>query len=97
MARVVVETPSAVTLVLRDDAGSAFEFAPGQFFTVLVEIDGQIVRRNYSASNAPGTDELHFTVRRKEGGRVSPLLCRAEPGHRLRLLGPFGSFVVAPR
>ncbi|MDB4936373.1 MAG: Phenylacetate-CoA oxygenase/reductase, PaaK subunit, partial [Labilithrix sp.] len=29
--------------------------------------------------------------------RVSPLLCRAEPGHRLRVLGPFGSFVVAPR
>lgn len=102
VARVVRETARAVTLVLRAPEGLAtesaarFEFAPGQFFTVLVDLDGEVVPRNYSASNAPGRDELHLTVKQKPGGKVSPRLCAAQPGDRLRVLGPFGSFVVSP-
>lgn len=92
MAEVVVETATAVTLVLRD--GAPFEFRPGQFFTVLADVEGDVVPRNYSASNTPGTDELHLTIRVKQGGRVSPLLARLAPGDRLRVLGPFGSFVA---
>jgi len=94
VARVVVETPGAVTLVLRDGEARAFDFRPGQFFTVLVDVDGEVVPRNYSASNAPGEPELHLTIKTKEGGRVSPLLARVQPGDRLRVLGPFGSFVL---
>jgi ring-1,2-phenylacetyl-CoA epoxidase subunit PaaE len=94
VARVVRETPSAVTLVLRDPQGRAFDFLPGQFFTLLVEIDGEVVPRNYSASSVPGSAELHLTIKRKTDGRVSPLLCRTTAGDRLRVLGPFGSFVV---
>jgi len=96
VARVVAETKAAVTLVLRDErhADAVFDFRPGQFFTVLTEVDGEIVPRNYSASNAPGDAELHLTIKIKEGGRISPLLARVEAGGRLRVLGPFGSFVV---
>jgi ferredoxin-NADP reductase len=97
IARVVVETPSAVTLVLRREDGAPFEFLPGQFFTVLVEHDGEVVRRNYSASNAPFERELHLTIKRKPGGKVSPLLCAAREGERVRVLGPFGSFVTGPQ
>lgn len=94
VARVVHETPGAVTLVLRDQQGRAFDFRPGQFFTVLADVDGEVVPRNYSASNTPGELELHLTIKTKEGGRVSPLLTRVQPGDRLRALGPFGAFVV---
>lgn len=92
--RVVRETPHAVTLVLRAPDGERFDFAPGQFFTLLTTIDGEVVPRNYSASNAPGHDELHLTIKEKAGGKVSPLLCRTRPGERVPVLGPFGSFVV---
>lgn len=95
-ARVVQETADAVTLVLRDRDGKTFAFRPGQFFTVLSEIDGEVVPRNYSASNAPGATELHLTIKKKVGGRVSGILSRSSAGERLRVLGPFGSFVVEP-
>ena len=96
IARVVRETAAAFTLVLRAEGGAPFAFRPGQFFTVLSEVDGETVPRNYSASNAPGGPELHLTIKRKLGGRVSPLLEQARPADRLRVLGPFGSFVAPP-
>jgi len=60
-------------------------------------VGGEIVPRNYSASNAPGDAELHLTIKKKDGGRISPLLTRVRAGGRLRVLGPFGSFVVHDR
>jgi ferredoxin-NADP reductase len=96
VARVVRETEQAFTLVLRAPDDAPFTFLPGQFFTLLTAVDGEIVPRNYSASNAPGSPELHLTIKTKAGGRISPVLARTAPGARLRVLGPFGSFVVAP-
>lgn len=97
VAKVVLETADAVTLVLRDGRGEKLAFRAGQFFTVLADVDGETVPRNYSASNAPGDGELHLTIKEKPGGRVSGLLCRTKPGDRLRVLGPFGAFVVEER
>lgn len=94
VTRVVRETADAFTIVLQEVDGSAFDFQPGQFFTVLTTIDGENAPRNYSASNAPGTAELHLTIKEKPGGLVSPVLARVQPGESLRVLGPFGSFVV---
>jgi hypothetical protein len=94
VARVIRETVSAVTLVLRAPDNETFAFLPGQFFTLLTEIEGEIVPRNYSASNVPGEAELHLTIKTKTGGRVSPVLSRTRPGDSVRVLGPFGSFVL---
>lgn len=96
VARVVRETVDAVTLVLRDPSGAPFDFLPGQFFTLLTDQNGETVPRNYSASNAPGGDELHLTIKRKAGGRVSGSLLRTRAGDAMRVLGPFGAFVVVP-
>lgn len=87
------ETGDAVTVVLVDPDGAPFAFVPGQFFTVHA-LD---VTRNYSASNAPGTPELHLTIKRKEGGLVSGHMCALREGDVLRVLGPFGAFVAPPR
>ena len=86
VARVVRESPDAVTLVLEDPHRSPLTFSPGQFFTVLTSIDGETVPRNYSASNTPGGRELHLTIKRK----------RSKPGARLRALRPPGAGVAAP-
>jgi ring-1,2-phenylacetyl-CoA epoxidase subunit PaaE len=92
-----IERPAldSVTLQLVDASGAPIPFRAGQFFTLLVEVDGQLVRRAYSASSAPGTGSgVDLTVRRVPGGLVSNrLVDAAEPGQALRLLGPSGSFV----
>lgn len=88
VARVVRETATAFSLVLTKGDQQAFAFRAGQFFTVVA--DG--VTRNYSASNAPGGSELHFTIREKTTGRVSPRLARLTAGDTVHVLGPFGAF-----
>ncbi|RSM47425.1 phenylacetate-CoA oxygenase [Amycolatopsis balhimycina DSM 5908] len=98
IAEVRRETPGAVTLVL-EDAGrpGAFDFRPGQFFTLVTDIDGRPVRRAYSASSAPGTPRLEVTVKHVDGGRFSTHVHRnLRAGDRLFVRGPSGAFHVDP-
>lgn len=96
VTQVIRETADVVTLVLRaHEPGARFDFLPGQFFTVTVTVDG--TSRNYSASNVPGGEELHLTIKKKEGGRVSPRLFELSAGAALRVAGPYGSFVADPK
>jgi ferredoxin-NADP reductase len=91
VAEVRRETPTAVTVVLAD--GQPFDFRPGQFFTVVTEVDGRPVRRAYSASSAPGADRLEVTVKLVDGGRFSTHVHRRlRAGDRLALRGPSGTF-----
>jgi ferredoxin-NADP reductase len=99
IARVVRETPDAVTLVLEDARGEAIRFAAGQFFTLRVPLPGgEVAKRAYSASSSPldgGT--VSVTVKRVQGGRVSAhLVENARAGDALEILGPSGSFTPAP-
>ncbi|MGW0870995.1 2Fe-2S iron-sulfur cluster-binding protein [Streptomyces sp. NPDC002740] len=94
------ETPSAVTLVLEDAAENPgpFDFRPGQFFTLVADIDGRTVRRAYSASSAPGSNQLEVTVKHVEGGLFSTHVHRGlRAGDRIAVRGPSGSFHDAPR
>ncbi|MFC5822509.1 pyridoxamine 5'-phosphate oxidase family protein [Nonomuraea insulae] len=87
---VIRETPDAVTLVF---SGADTGFAPGQFYTLLVEIDGRLVRRAYSATSVPGTDRLALTVKR-DGLCSTYLNDHARIGAEMRVLGPSGTFRV---
>lgn len=95
VAEVRRETPSAVTLVL-EDAGEnpgPFDFRPGQFFTLVADIDGRPVRRAYSASSVPGRSRLEVTVKHVEDGRFSTHVHRGlVVGDRIAVRGPSGSF-----
>ncbi|KAA0921553.1 2Fe-2S iron-sulfur cluster-binding protein [Streptomyces apricus] len=94
------ETPSAVTLVLEDSGADPrpFDFHPGQFFTLVADVDGRPVRRAYSASSVPGSSRLEVTVKRVEGGRFSTHAHRGlRAGNRLAVRGPSGSFHTGPR
>ncbi|MEU9781413.1 2Fe-2S iron-sulfur cluster-binding protein [Streptomyces phaeochromogenes] len=105
IAEVRRETPSAVTLVLedlvREGSGAnpgSFDFRPGQFFTLVADIDGRPVRRAYSASSAPGSARLEVTVKHVEGGRFSTHVHRSlRAGDRLAVRGPSGSFHAGPQ
>ena len=92
------ETADAVSLTLRDPTGAPLPFTPGQFFTIEATIDGERVRRAYSASSdARDRERVTITVKRVAGGRMSTFLTeRAAPGLTLAVLGPSGDFALAP-
>ena len=88
------ETPDAISIVLARPDGAPIPFAAGQFFTLIVDLGGERLRRAYSASSSalePST--VSVTVKRVAGGRVSSYLHdHLRPGARLEVLGPSGSF-----
>jgi ferredoxin-NADP reductase len=93
------ETDDAITLTLCDPSGAPMPaIRPGQFFTLLVELDGLSLRRAYSVSSDCRTRErFEVTIKRVEGGRVSSHLhAHAAVGMRMRVLGPSGEFARTP-
>ncbi len=98
VAQVVRETADAVTLVLEDPLGAPIAFLPGQFFTLLASVDGEALRRAYSASSsALDSTRVTLTAKRVASGKVSTWLAsEAREGMTIDVLGPSGAFTVAP-
>lgn len=69
-----------------------FDFKPGQFMTISVELDGKTERRAYSFSSSPTEDFLMFTIKREK--RVSKKLSELKKGDKLEAKGPFGLFML---
>lgn len=93
--QVIRETDSAVSLVLGDPSGAPLPARrAGQFFTVLVDVQGETLRRAYSiSSDCRDPARSSLTIKRVAGGRVSNHLNdHARVGQRLRVLGPSGEF-----
>lgn len=79
------------------DGGALLAFSPGQYLTLVLEIDGQPVRRNYSLSDAPGKPWYRISVKKEEGGRASNWLHEAAVvGTQLQVQAPCGDFVLQP-
>lgn len=100
VAEIRRETPSTITLALEDVGGDPrpFDFRPGQYFTLVADIDGRPVRRAYSASSAPGSSRLEVTVKHVGSGRFSTHVHRGlRVDDRLAVRGPSGSFHAGPR
>jgi len=77
------------------DGGAVPNFEAGQFITVLLEIDGRSVRRNYSLSDAPGTGYLRISVKREPNGLVSNFLHnKLSLQDTVRVMPPSGDFVL---
>ncbi len=74
---------------------SAIEFSPGQYIGLVMNIDGQVVRRNYSLSDAPGQKGLRISVKREADGKVSNYLHdQVSEGELLKVSAPCGDFVL---
>lgn len=68
---------------------------PGQYVTIGIEADGQLVQRPYSpASVDPVARTVELYVRRVPLLRFTSLLWRLPVGHRLRMTGPRGLFLL---
>ncbi len=93
------ETHDVTSLVLRvADKGPRLRFTPGQFVTVVVERDGETIRRCYSLSGTPTDGEdLCITVKATPEGRLSGWLARdVGVDDQLTIEPPAGRFGVAP-
>ncbi len=67
---ILTETPKSYSLVL-EQPNPSIPYKPGQFFTLILTIHGEKVRRSYSAASHPGENEIVLTIKRVEGGLVS--------------------------
>ncbi|MXP21478.1 2Fe-2S iron-sulfur cluster binding domain-containing protein [Gordonia sp. HNM0687] len=81
------------------DDSRTFVFAPGQFLSITIEIDGRTVQRCYSISSPPtrpGT--VSITVKRVSGGHVSNWLHdNMVEGMMIAATGPLGRFTYTAR
>ena len=74
-------------------------FEPGQYMTIGVFIDGRIVQRPYSVASPPrvaGDTGYEFYMRLVQGGTFTPVLWDLPVGHRMRMIGPKGKFLLEP-
>jgi ferredoxin-NADP reductase/DMSO/TMAO reductase YedYZ heme-binding membrane subunit len=74
LAKVFVETPEVRTFRLVAPSGTTlpFQYLPGQFLTLRVNIDGQDVRRSYTIASPPTRSAYcELTIKREEQGYAS--------------------------
>jgi glycine betaine catabolism B len=91
------ETHDVKSFLFRAEKPKLFRFQPGQFITLELEIDGEIINRCYTVSSPPTRpDALSITVKRATGGKVSNWLHdNLKPGVKIKALGPSGDFSCA--
>ena len=98
IAEIVPETPEArsIRFVVPEALRETFRFKPGQHLTLIAQIDGEEVRRNYSLCTAPGEDLLSVTVKRIPNGLFSNWAAETlKPGDSIAVMAPHGSFTYA--
>ncbi|HEY2887820.1 MAG TPA: FAD-dependent oxidoreductase, partial [Candidatus Limnocylindrales bacterium] len=91
------ETSSLGYFTIRFD-GDPVAFEPGQYMTIGVLVGGRMVQRPYSVASSPRTaaEGYELYVRLVEGGLFTPLLWELPLGHRMRMIGPKGKFMLQP-
>jgi benzoate/toluate 1,2-dioxygenase reductase component len=91
VSKVEQHNDAAVVLELEVDT-TAPVFLPGQYVNIDVPGSGQ--HRSYSFSSAPGESKISFLIKRINGGVMSSWLESAQPGSKVELTGPLGSFYL---
>lgn len=75
--------------------GGRFEFAPGQFATLGLEINGKRIERPYSMVSAPCEEAVEFFLELVPGGMLTPELYKLQPGDELLMRKiPKGKFTL---
>ena len=94
--QIIQETKDAITIEFDHPKDEKIPYKPGQFFTVLVNIEGESLRRAYSLCTSPLTDEYPaITVKRVDQGKVSNFLHdNLKQGDTLEVLPPMGVFTT---
>jgi ferredoxin--NADP+ reductase len=92
------QTHDLATFWVRFD-GDPTPFEPGQYMTIGVYVDERILQRPYSVASDPsvaGDEGYEMYVRLVPVPRFTTVLWRLPIGHRMRMIGPKGRFMVEP-
>lgn len=96
--KVVRETETAATLIIRPGWGWSFDHKAGQYVGIGVDVDGKWIWRSYSLTVPPSTNDaghIAITVKAMPEGFMSKHLVEGlEPGSVVRLALPKGEFVL---
>jgi ring-1,2-phenylacetyl-CoA epoxidase subunit PaaE len=89
------ETEDTHTICFKQPGLKKIHYLPGQYITLIVNINGRKYRRPYSFSSSPGIDAtLNITVKRLPHGIVSNHLTDiVKTGDMIEVMGPMGEFV----
>lgn len=90
---VISATPDSVVLKFENPT-EGFNYLAGQYLTLILEIEGQEVRRAYSLCSSPVVDEHPaIGVKRVVGGKVSNYVNdHLKAGDQVEVLPPMGNF-----
>src|SRR5260370_11127401 len=92
------EAPDAVSLTFEipRELADDYSFAPGQYLTLRMMMDGEEVRRSYSICSGPDDGELRIAVKKVDGGAFSSWAAdELKAGDELDVMTPTGRFGVA--
>ena len=95
---IIQETHDVYTYRLQGDPLCRFRYLPGQYCSVILNIDGKKVVRSYSISSTPTRPFiLEITVKRVPGGLASNWMAdNLKAGDILHVSGPRGKFALIP-
>lgn len=95
-SQVLAVTHDVKTFVFTTRERRPFDFEAGQFITMRVEVDGEMMTRCYTIASPPTRpDRLAITVKRVPDGVVSNWLHdNLEPGTWISMHAPAGAFVL---
>ena len=94
---VVRETSDAISIHFEQPADGDIQYRSGQFFTLILDINGKKERRAYSLCSSPYVDaHPAVTVKRVQGGLVSNHLNdHIKAGDEMEVMEPMGVFTTA--
>lgn len=94
----IKETEDAYTFGFKQPALKKIKYLPGQYLTLILNINGRRYRRPYSLSSALETDTtLNITVKRVPHGIVSNhLIDVVKEGDLIEVMEPLGDFTYNP-
>lgn len=92
------ETEQCVSIAfdIPESLREEFDYIQGQYITLKMNVNGEELRRSYSACSSPIADsDLRIAVKAIENGRVSGKLNNGiAPGDSLEVMRPMGNFYV---
>jgi ring-1,2-phenylacetyl-CoA epoxidase subunit PaaE len=93
---IMQETHDTISIVFDQPSDSPIQYKPGQFLTLIVNINGKEVRRAYSLCSSPYADEhLAVTVKRVDDGLMSNWLPgNVKVGSKIKVMEPMGQFTT---
>jgi len=93
---IIQETEDAVSVIFENPESGPIAYKPGQFLTLIFDMNGESVRRAYSLCSAPEIDaNPAVTVKRVKGGKVSNHVNdQVKVGDKVEVMAPAGAFTT---